>query len=149
MLTFGKVEVKPNVVNVVPGEMTFTMDCRHTDKEFLTSFTDGLVENMKRICSEDGIEITVDNWMNEEPVPKDEGMVETVRSACKELGLNYRDMHSGAGHDSQIIAKHVPTGMIFVPSIKGISHNPAEQTDVADLAQGIEALEASLHKLAY
>ncbi|MEG0378643.1 MAG: M20/M25/M40 family metallo-hydrolase, partial [Eubacterium sp.] len=63
--------------------------------------------------------------------------------------LNYRKMHSGAGHDSQIFAPRVNTAMIFVPSIKGISHNPAEETATEDLKQGIEALTASLHALAY
>ena len=58
-------------------------------------------------------------------------------------------MHSGAGHDSQIIAKYVPTGMIFVPSIGGVSHNPAEDTKTEDLKQGIEALKTALWKLAY
>jgi allantoate deiminase len=58
-------------------------------------------------------------------------------------------MHSGAGHDSQIFALHVPTAMIFVPSIGGISHNPAEATKTEDLVEGVKALTASLYKLAY
>jgi allantoate deiminase len=58
-------------------------------------------------------------------------------------------MHSGAGHDSQIIAPRIPTGMIFVPSIKGISHNPAEDTKVEDISMGIETLKATLYQLAY
>ena len=58
-------------------------------------------------------------------------------------------MHSGAGHDSQIIAPHYPTAMIFVPSIKGISHNPAEETKLEDLVEGVKALAESLYKLAY
>ncbi|MBP2966643.1 M20/M25/M40 family metallo-hydrolase, partial [Acinetobacter baumannii] len=58
-------------------------------------------------------------------------------------------MHSGAGHDSQIFALHVPTAMIFVPSIGGISHNPAEATKTEDLVVGVRALIASLYKLAY
>ena len=58
-------------------------------------------------------------------------------------------MHSGAGHDSQIFAPRVPTGMIFVPSIEGISHNPKEKTNVEDLILGIKVLENTLYKLAY
>lgn len=149
VLTFGKVEVKPNVVNVVPGEMTFTMDCRHTDKDFLVKFSDGIVSDMRAICKEMGIEIEVDNWMDEDPVPMDDGMIAVIQRACKDRDLNALDMHSGAGHDSQIIAKHIPSGMIFVPSIKGISHNPAEATKVEDIKEGIDALEAALYALAY
>lgn len=149
VLTFGKVNVKPNTVNVVPGEAMFTMDCRHTDKEVLQSFTENVEEMMKQFASEDGVEIEIDCWMNEDPVPMADEMIELIENACKEQKLNYRILHSGAGHDSQIIAKYVPTGMIFVPSIKGISHNPAEKTKLEDLQQGIEALKKTLYKLAY
>ena len=58
-------------------------------------------------------------------------------------------MHSGAGHDSQIFAPRVPTGMIFVPSIDGISHNPAEHTEAVDIQQGVQALAEALKRLAY
>lgn len=149
VLTFGKVEVRPNVVNVVPGEMTFTMDCRHTDKGFLASFSDGIVADMRATCEEMGIGIEVDNWMDEDPVPMDDGMVAAIQRACRDHGLNALDMHSGAGHDSQIIARHIPSGMIFVPSIGGISHNPAEATKVEDIKEGLDALEAVLYALAY
>ena len=149
VLTFGKVNVKPNTVNVVPGEAMFTMDCRHTDKQVLQSFTENVEEMMKQFASEDGVEIEIDCWMNEDPVPMADEMIELIENACKEQKLNYRILHSGAGHDSQIIAKYVPTGMIFVPSIKGISHNPAEKTKLEDLQQGIEALKNTLYKLAY
>lgn len=149
VLTFGKILVKPNTVNVVPGEALFTMDCRHTDKEFLHSFTKEIEEDMKRIAKEAGVEIEIDNWMNEDPVPMDNNLINIIENVCKSENLNYKVMHSGAGHDSQIIAPRIPTGMIFVPSIKGISHNPAEDTKVEDISIGIEALKATLYELAY
>ena len=65
------------------------------------------------------------------------------------MGIDYEIMHSGAGHDSQIFAPRVPTGMIFVPSIAGISHNPDEKTELSDLILGIKVLENTLYKLAY
>lgn len=149
VITFGKINVRPNTVNVVPGEALFTMDCRHTDEEVLQKFTAQVESMMETAASEEGVEIEIDCWMNEKPVPMDEGMITIIEDACKEKGLNYRRMHSGAGHDSQIIAPRIPTGMIFVPSIRGVSHNPAEDTTLEDLKQGIEALEAALYKLAY
>ncbi|MDR2487104.1 MAG: allantoate deiminase [Clostridiales Family XIII bacterium] len=149
VLTFGKVVVRPGTVNVVPGDILFTMDCRHTDKGTLAQFTEEIEADMARIAGEMSMEIDIDRWMDEEPTPMDAGLIDLIEGACKEDGLNYRMMHSGAGHDSQIIAKHVPAGMIFVPSIGGISHNPAEDTRTEDLAQGIEALKTVLYKLAY
>lgn len=149
VLTFGHIEVTPNTVNVVPGEAMFTMDCRHTDKEVLTRFSEQVEADMARIAAEHGVGIEIDRWMDEDPVPMDPELVATIEQTARDAGANYRMMHSGAGHDSQVIAPHVPTGMLFVPSIDGVSHNPAEDTKPEDLAQGIDALAAVLHQLAY
>jgi allantoate deiminase len=149
VVTFGKVVPKPNVVNVVPGETLFTMDCRHTDEKLLQDFTAELEQDMRRIAGEMGIGIEVDNWMNEKPVPMDGSIISVIEEVCAEQDLSYKKMHSGAGHDSQIFAVRVPTGMIFVPSIAGISHNPAEDTKLEDIREGIVALGRTLHRLAY
>lgn len=149
VLTFGHVAVKPNTVNVVPGEAFFTMDCRHTDGGALDKFTSNLVKRFKEIAKECDVEIEIDNWMDEEPVPMSKEIVSLLQEACAEANLNYTTMHSGAGHDSQIFAQHVPTAMLFVPSINGVSHNPEESTKLEDLTEGVKALIASLYKLAY
>jgi allantoate deiminase len=149
VLTFGHIEVTPNTVNVVPGDAMFTMDCRHTDKATLARFSEQIETDMARIAAEHGVEIEIDRWMDEDPVPMDPELVATIEQVAEDSGANYRMMHSGAGHDSQIIAPHVPTGMLFVPSVKGISHNPAEYTEAADLKAGIDMLGAALYDLAY
>ncbi|MGX7092867.1 allantoate deiminase [Hutsoniella sourekii] len=149
VLTFGRVENVPNTVNVVPGETTFSMDCRHTDQEALDNFTSEIEADMREIAESMGIEIEINQWMDEEPVPMDKGIVDLLEQVSEDLELNYQVMHSGAGHDSQIIAKHVPTAMIFVPSVDGISHNPQEYTSPEDCAQGVEALLEALKRLAY
>lgn len=149
VLTFGKVVPKPNTVNVVPGEVLFTMDCRHTDKDFLVKFTEELGDMMRQIAKDMGLGIDIDLWMDEAPVPLDDKIVKTIEKKAKENNYNYRIMHSGAGHDSQIIAPNFPTAMIFVPSIKGISHNPAESTKFEDLVEGVKLLADTLYELAY
>ncbi|MGY3777938.1 allantoate deiminase [Isobaculum melis] len=149
VLTFGKVEPKPNTVNVVPGEVLFTMDCRHTDQAALNDFTAEVEADMKQIAAEMGMKIEIDLWMNEPPVPMDTEIIDVLKKASDKAGVNYRTMHSGAGHDSQIIAPHIPTAMIFVPSIGGISHNPAEDTELPDLVEGVKTLAAALYELAY
>ncbi len=149
VLTFGHVEVQPNTVNVVPGHTVFTMDCRHTDATELAAFTKEIEADMKATANKMGIKIEIDNWMNEAPTPMSQEIVNVLETACSEAGLNFQVMHSGAGHDSQIFAVNVPTAMLFVPSIGGISHNPAEATKTADLVEGLKALIASIHKLAY
>ena len=147
--TVGKVEPKPNTVNVVPGHTLFTLDVRHTKKEIIVKFTEEIIAEMKKIAAEMDVEIDIDLWMDEDPVPMDKHVVEILEKQCKEHRLNYRLIHSGAGHDSQIFAPHVPTAMLFVPSIKGISHNPKENTSPEDLAEGVRALTNALYELAY
>ncbi|SHG86083.1 allantoate deiminase [Ornithinibacillus halophilus] len=147
--TVGKIEVTPNVVNVVPGKALFTMDIRHTDKSVLVEFTDVVNEKLNTLASDHGVEINIDMWMDEDPVPMDENIVKLIEQSCDANSLNYKVMHSGAGHDSQILAPHVPTAMLFVPSRDGISHNPAEYTEPADLAEGVKALMGALYELAY
>lgn len=149
VLTFGMVKPKPNTVNVVPGETLFSMDCRHTDQETLDKFTAEIEHDMKQLADQMGIQIEIDMWMDEPPVPMDEKIVETIEEVCEENDLNYQVMHSGAGHDSQIFAPRVATAMIFVPSIDGVSHNPAEHTEARDIAPGIAALTEALYRLAY
>ncbi|WP_252505119.1 allantoate deiminase [Sporosarcina sp. Marseille-Q4943] len=147
--TVGKFEASPNIVNVVPGKAMFTIDVRHTDKEAIVSFTEQMTARMQDIAKEHEVEMNIDLWMDEDPVPMDEKIVELIEKQCKDNGLNFKVMHSGAGHDSQIFAPVVPTAMLFVPSLKGISHNPAEFTEPADLAEGVKALIGALYELGY
>ena len=104
---------------------------------------------MKEVADELGLALEIDLWMDETPVPMDKDVVDIVEQAAKTKEMKYKVMHSGAGHDSQVIAPHYPSAMIFVPSIKGISHNPAEATDLADLTAGVEVLAQALYELAY
>jgi allantoate deiminase len=101
----------------------------------LRDFTQQLENDMRAICDEMDIGIDIDLWMDETPVPMDKTGL-TLPELCEKEQLNYRVMHSGAGHDAQIFAPRVPTCMIFMPSINGISHNPAERTNINDLAEG-------------
>ncbi|RHW42880.1 allantoate amidohydrolase [Neobacillus notoginsengisoli] len=147
--TVGKIEAQPNIVNVVPGKAIFTIDVRHTDKDAIVSFTEEITAKINEISKEHGVETTINMWMDADPVPMDPKVVGIIEQKCKENGLNYKVMHSGAGHDSQIFAPFVPTAMLFVPSLKGISHNPAEYTAPEDLAEGVKALIGALYELAY
>ncbi len=149
VLTFGKVEPKPNVVNVVPGYTNFTIDCRHTDKKALVDFTTELEADMQRIAKEHGLIIEIDRWMDEDPIPMDQKLVQKLETICQRDNYNFRIMHSGAGHDAQIFSPKVPTVMFFVPSINGVSHNPAEATKIEDLAEGVKILAQTLYELAY
>lgn len=147
--TVGFIEAIPNIVNVIPGGVRFSLDVRHTNAESIRQFTDLAELQMKRIAKQCNVEVSFDLWMDEPPVPMDAKLVSRVERICKKQGLNYKTMHSGAGHDSQLIAQHIPTAMLFVPSRDGISHNPLEYTAPEYLEKGVRALIGTLYELAY
>lgn len=147
--TVGKVEVVPNTTNVVPGKVIFSLDVRHTNKDVMIKFTDEVIEKLKDIAAKLDLKISINNYMDGEPVAMDSNLVNTIKEQCEAKAINYKLMHSGAGHDSQIFAEHIPTALIFVPSHKGISHNPAEFTEAKDLVEGIKVLIETLYNLAY
>ena len=149
VLTFGRVVPKPNIANVVPGEVVFTVDTRHVDARALDDFGKLVERVICETAASLNLTASVDPWMDEAPVPMDAKLTEALESRCRAMGMSFHTMHSGAGHDSQILAPFCPTAMLFVPSIKGISHNPAENTKMEDLVAGVDVLEAFLHDLAY
>lgn len=147
--TVGELNVKPNIVNVIPGKVMFSIDLRHTDQVILDRFSEKLENIVTKIVDERGLESNLEKWMEEPPTPMDAEIIETIESQCKKNDFDYMIMHSGAGHDSQIFAKHVPTGMLFVPSQNGISHSPEEFTKTKDLVNGVKILIDTLYELAY
>lgn len=151
VITFGRVDPVPNTVNVVPGEVTFSIDCRHINQDELNQFAEEIDACIKRVSEEEGVQCDIDLWMDEAPTSMDERLVKEVQNAAETVvgESEWKLMPSGAGHDSQIFAKYVPTSMLFVPSINGVSHNVEEETNVEDLVKGIEVLKQVLYKLAY
>lgn len=147
--TVGKIELTPNTVNVVPGKAIFTIDVRHTEKEDIFQFANKMEKLLEDTAKEFGVDISINKWMDEDPVPMDLGIVGKIKEQCDKHNLNYKMMHSGAGHDTQMIAQHIPSAMVFVPSRDGLSHNPAEYTEPKDLAEGIQLLIHTLYELAY
>ena len=114
----------------------FTVDLRNPDKEKLDNDEKILAVYLKDLAKEDDVKISTERLTEFDPVPFDEGIVEKVEKAAKAHGLSVRRITSGAGQDAQMIARICPTAMIFVPSVKGISHNPEEYTKDEDVLAG-------------
>lgn len=147
--TVGKMEVCPNTSNVVPGKVAFSIDVRHTNKDISDQFTDEIQAIIIEIANEMNLEINIQSYMNSNPVAMNSSLIKIIENKCKDKNLNYKIMHSGAGHDSQIFAPHIPTSLIFVPSHKGISHSPLEYTEIEYLVEGVKILADTLYELAY
>jgi allantoate deiminase len=147
--TAGKLEVEPNVSNVVPGKVTFTVDVRHSEEQLLDQFCSSLFLAFEGIAAHRELRISYEAWVRVTPAHMNAGLTEQLKQICKKLELSYRPMFSGAGHDAQLFQALCPTAMIFVPSRAGISHSPLEFTESAALEDGVKVLVEILYKLGY
>ena len=136
--TVGCIEFKPNAINVIPSKAVFTVDLRNPDKEKLDNDEKILSEYLKNLAKEDDVRISAERMTEFDPVPFDKEIVEKVEKAAKAHGLSVKRITSGAGQDAQMLARLCPTAMIFVPSVKGISHNPEEYTKDEDVLAGAD-----------
>ena len=138
--TVGKIDLHPNLTNVVPAKATLTLDVRNTNEDLLKLAESKIAEFLVKIASSEGVKITTKELARFEPVVFDDRVIAAVESIAKQQGNSVQRMPSGAGHDAQMMARVCPSGMIFVPSVKGISHNPAEFTESTDLEAGANIL---------
>jgi N-carbamoyl-L-amino-acid hydrolase len=138
--TVGALTLFPNLVNVVAARATLTVDLRNTDESILRAAERQFATELDALALAEGVTITTKSLARFEPVEFDARIVDLVEHIAKRQGHTVRRMPSGAGHDAQMLARVCPAGMIFVPSAGGISHNPAEHTDPADLTTGAHVL---------
>jgi len=139
--TVGRIEAFPGAPNVVPGRVTMSLEIRDLDGAKMQKVYDLIAAEADRIADARGAVIRFEEVdLAAEPAPTDERMRDIIASAAAGLGLSYRRMPSGAGHDAQDIAQIAPIGMIFVPSVDGISHSPREYTSARDMANGASVL---------
>lgn len=138
--TVGKIDLHPNLTNVVPSRAVLTLDVRNTDELKLRQAENEIAQFCKELAEREDVLISRRSLARFEPVTFDERVVALVESAALARGNTVQRMPSGAGHDAQMIARMAPTAMIFVPSHKGLSHNVAEHTDEADLVAGADVL---------
>jgi len=138
--TVGRMELHPNLVNVVPASATFTIDLRHTDNAVLVEAEQRTHAFLAAAAADEGCTVETRSLARFDPVAFDDRVVGTVELAAAAHGHSVMRMPSGAGHDAQMLARVCPTGMVFVPSVDGLSHNPAEYTAPADLEAGANVL---------
>jgi len=144
--TIGKLDVTPNAPSVVPGQVVFSIDLRHVDSDILASVGDRIAE----VCASHAAPCTVDvaELTSAMSLHFPQGMTALIRDSARELGIPSMDIYSAAGHDARFMHRICPTGMIFVPCERGISHNPRESAKAEDLATGTRVLVSALVALA-
>jgi N-carbamoyl-L-amino-acid hydrolase len=135
-LTVGKVALSPNFPHSIAGAAVFSIIGRDTDEAVLRALAAGCREEIDRAAARHRLDVAIaeQSWLP--PTTLDAGVRDRLVSLAEATGLPARVMPSGAGHDAQTFARHIPAGLIFVPSIGGISHVPDEWTDWPDIARG-------------
>ncbi len=146
--TMGKVDLHPNLINVIAARAKVTVDLRNTDEALLAQAEAKFAAFLQQLAADEGVTIEAKSLARFEPVIFDKGVAALIARTAARLGHSCRPMTSGAGHDAQMMARIASTAMIFVPSVKGISHNPAEHTGPAHLAAGADVLLHTLLELA-
>lgn len=145
-LTIGRFRVEPDAPGVVPGRVWFTVNLNHPEEAVLVDCVrtlEAIVAARKGPCA-----ATVTYMTGRAPVAFAPAVMDRIRGHAAVMGLPSMDMLSHAGHDAMHVARICPTGMVFVPCLKGISHNPAESATPADLAAGTRVLAATLVDMA-
>ncbi|MEM9632522.1 MAG: Zn-dependent hydrolase [Pseudomonadota bacterium] len=138
--TVGTISFGPNAINVIPDVAEFTIDLRDPDEGILKAREAALADYLVDLEKQDGVKVKTEPMARFEPVTFDPEIVGMIEECAAARQLSCRKMTSGAGHDAQMMARICPTAMIFVPSNKGISHNPLEHTDDTSLIAGAQVL---------
>jgi allantoate deiminase len=147
--TIGRVHVEPNLPSAVPDKVTFTLDSRHPDQRSVEAQQSEQERLMREIAERRGLRISWTKPLDLPACPCDPEVVATLERSAQDQGVSYGRMHSGAGHDTQNIAKIAKVAMVFARSKDGRSHTPEEFTSVEDAVAAIRVLAGALHQLAY
>jgi N-carbamoyl-L-amino-acid hydrolase len=140
VITVGSLNVRPNSPNTIPGQTQFSIDSRHPDNGVLATVEKQMRAACAAIADKSKLEIHFECVSQRTSVSFDNGCIKSIREAAARLFISHRDMYSGAGHDACNLALLAPTGMIFVPCERGISHNELENAKAEDLADGCSVL---------
>lgn len=147
-LTTGEFEVYPNVVNVIPDEVVFTVDIRSPDDDTRSAVIKRVDRLLKHVSTNNKISYEKSELMSIESTTFSPDVRKSIVSACKGRGVDFEHLISGAGHDAMCLAEKTETGMIFVPSVDGISHTAQEYTKWEDILAGARVFADTTCRLA-
>jgi N-carbamoyl-L-amino-acid hydrolase len=145
--TVGRIQAFPGAPNVVPGKVTCTLELRDLDDRKIQRLYDTVVRESEAIGRRNDTRFSFHEFVTHESARCDDRVRAIIGSSAKELGFTTKSLPSGAGHDAQNMARVCPMGMIFIPSIGGISHAPKEFSRPQDMTNGADVLLVSLLRL--
>ena len=139
--TVGRIKAEPGAPNVIPGRVVLSLEIRDLSSEKIMMLYSEMEKRARSIEEQTGTQFTFHALdTTGKPALMNDMIKKEIQNSAEALGLSYKEMPSGAGHDAQDMALIAPTGMIFVPSKEGISHSPKEFTSAEDMANGANVL---------
>lgn len=141
--TVGTLQVSPGSVAVIPGQVDMVLEIRNEDEHLLDQYW----QSFREKAGSYGWDIDTTSLVEKKPIKCSNELEQVIEDACTKNHLKYRFMPSGATHDGNAMSLVAPVGMIFVPSIEGISHSPHENTDWQDVENGYQILLQTLISL--
>ena len=142
--TVGRIQAFPGASNVIPGKVVLSLEVRELDAARIQHFYGRIRDEAESIGRATGCTFSYASVHQSAPAICDPQVQQTIEGAARALGLTSKHLPSGAGHDAQHMAKVAPSGMIFVPSVGGISHSPREFSRPADITNGANVLLGAL-----
>ena len=146
--TVGVLQVDHAAMNIVPGEVTLNVDIRDTNTANKQQMVVALQQLLQQVARCRQLDIVSNTICDDQPIILDKNIGQQIADQAQNLGLHWKMMPSGAGHDAMHMANIAPTGLIFIPSIGGISHNIAEKSSIDAIEKGIQLLYATVLQLA-
>ena len=146
--TVGKLDVEPNAINVVPGRVELGVDVRDVNYKAMVDIINRIRQTLEQLSRSRHVETTFERPYDIEPIAMADNCISALSDAADAAGVEKKDLHSGAGHDTMHVAKVTDAGMLFAPSEDGVSHSPHEWTDWDDCAATTAVLAGGLALLA-
>jgi N-carbamoyl-L-amino-acid hydrolase len=138
--TVGRLQAYPGAPNVVPGRVLCTLELRDLDDRKVQRLYDTIVAEAAKIGARNGTTFSFHEFVSHESALCDERVRALIGTTARALGFTTKSLPSGAGHDAQNLARVGPMGMIFIPSVGGISHSPKEFSRPQDVTNGANVL---------
>jgi N-carbamoyl-L-amino-acid hydrolase len=146
--TVGAIKIEPGVINAIPGKAELSVDIRSITAEAKRRVVRLVEARIREISRRRKIQVKILPLREENPVPLDKRLIHLLKECCEVRDIDYEIMPSGAGHDAMQMAKVTPSGMLFIPSRRGISHSPLEWSEPEDICLGAQLLLDSVIRVA-
>ena len=145
--TVGSLQTWPGAGNVIPGEVTASLDVRHADDAVRCRVFDQIVSAAAEVASARGIRLRCETLLQQSAVAMDEHLTQLAQGTIHNCGIRCESLPSGAGHDAAILAPILPSAMLFLRTPNGLSHHPDEAVLPQDIESALRAGAEILERL--